>query len=163
VEGEEVGPGQPGGDGEVAFGVARPPPGDLAGVGGGVEEPVLGGRDLLPRDAGEHRPARLGVPQRRSEPGVRALLPGHADRLAGPPAVGLRGAGRCQPVSTGGTVGPPFVVVWPRPPGAVMARSPVLDQAPGPCGPRAGAPAPRTGTGRGRGPVRAAEGWPRSR
>jgi hypothetical protein len=62
VDVEDIGPGQPGGDGDIAFGVARPPPGDLVRVGGGVEEPVLGGRDLLPRDAGEYRPGRLGIP-----------------------------------------------------------------------------------------------------
>jgi hypothetical protein len=85
VDVEDVGPGQPGGDRDVLLRVARPPPADLVQVGGGVEEPVPGGRDLLPRAAGEHRPARPGVPQRRGEPEIGRLWPGGHD---GPPLAG---------------------------------------------------------------------------
>src|SRR5215472_12521586 len=56
VDVKPVRPGQPGGDRDVLLWVARPPPGDLVWVGGGIEEPVPCGRRLLPWDAGEHRP-----------------------------------------------------------------------------------------------------------
>jgi hypothetical protein len=59
VDIEDVGPGQPGGDRDVLLRVARPPPADLVRVGGGVEEPVPRGRDLLPGPQGNTgQPAR---------------------------------------------------------------------------------------------------------
>src|SRR6266542_2921479 len=97
VDVEDVRARSSGGDGHIAVRVARPPPGDLVRVGGGIEEPVPGDRDLLLRYAGEHRPGRLSVPQRRSEPGVRALLPGPADRLACSPITALWSGAPCHP------------------------------------------------------------------
>src|SRR5207249_2130816 len=54
-------------------------------------------------------------------------------------------------------------VTWHQPPGAVTARAPVLDLVPCETRARARRREPRAGTGAAPGPVRAAEGWPRSR
>src|SRR5260370_20417793 len=67
VDVQDVGPGSAGGDREVPVGVAAEPGGDLPGVGGGVQVAVPGGRGLLARLAGQHRPSVGGEGQRLAE------------------------------------------------------------------------------------------------
>src|SRR6266700_540136 len=85
VDVEDVGAGGAGGDGQVPVRVAGEPDGDLPFVGGGVAVPVRGGRDLLPGQAGQDRPAgggeRQGLAQRAAGHG---LLHGGVLAGAGP-------------------------------------------------------------------------------
>ena len=87
VDVQDVGSRGAGGDGQVPGEAAAEPAGDLLLVGGGVAEAVPGGGDLLPWQAGEHRPAEAGVGEGLAERGV-----GHgALRVRLMAGAGLRG------------------------------------------------------------------------